>query len=385
MRVGIDTLSVIPGRVAGGTTYLVNLIQQLAEIDDNNQYVLFLSPANTDVFKTNKPNFERVILPVNTKNKPARVLWEQVVLPILFFVKRIDLMFFPGNIMSLLTSCKTVLTVHDLSTLYYLKNFPTYAKEGHLSYAKILKQLSKYSVRKASGVITISEFSKSEILHHFNVQQNRITVIYLGRAIPKRESVSKDQESLIMSRYGISVPYILYVGVLAKHKNLERLVKAFAILKRKNQLDYQLVLVGGKGSATNDIGRTIKNEGMNSEVILTEFVPVEDLHVLYRNASLFVFPSLYEGFGLPLIEAMSHGVPIVCSSAGPLSEVAGNAAIFFDPLDVNNMAHAIERVLKDLDLKNKLIKRGYERVKNFSWENTARKTLAVFEEVYRGK
>jgi glycosyltransferase involved in cell wall biosynthesis len=384
MRIGIDTLSIVPGEVAGGTTYLTNLIQHLAEIDDDNRYVLFLSSTNAAVFETDKLTFERVVLRINTKNRLLRTLFEQLALPILTLLQKIDVMFFPGNIIPLFAPCKSVLTVHDLSTEYYMTNFPEYAKEGRSIYAKSLAWMVKHSCSRADRIITDSDFSKAQITKHFAMDRKKIAVVTLGS--PHLERVfEKGSCERILQRYDIDSSYVLYVGTLAKHKNLERLLEAFAKMKRGQKIPHKLVLAGRKGSGYDDLLRKIRTVKMGEDVVLTGYVPDADLQAIYSNADLFIFPSLYEGFGLPLLEAMSYGVPVVSSNAGPLPEVAGNAALFFDPLDVDAMAQAIEKMLKDLSLRSELIKRGYERVKDFSWEDTARKTLAVFEEVYRSR
>lgn len=381
MRIGIDILSNVPNQLSGATTYLVNLIRNLAKIDTENQYFIFAVSDNAAKIAVKQDNFTYITCKIPNQYREIRIAWEQVILPLQVMRYKIEVMHFPGGTMPLAVPCKSVLTIHDLSSFYYTANMPSYMPKRRLFY---LNNLIKYSCRKADYIITDSSFSRKEILTHLKVSPNRIAVVYLASSPMYEEAVDLSSADQILRDYGINGEYILYVGTGHKHKNLDRLVEAFTKLKCKQGIPHKLVWAGRQGSGYNDLMNTIKSLGMEEEVIYIGYVPNQHLALLYRTASLLVFPSLYEGFGLPLLEAMTYGVPIASSTAGSLPEVAGDAVVYFHPCDIDEMAEVIFNTLKNKELRKKLINKGFERIKRFSWENTARNTLEVFKKVAQG-
>ena len=282
-----------------------------------------------------------------------------------------------------------VVTIHDL----ILRHFKTRraSKLGPIIYW--VKNLAYriviwLAIWRAKKIIAVSYYVKEDIIKCFGINQEKIVVTYEGvpQRIYSREMVDSD-----LGKQGIHKPYLLYVGNAYPHKNLENLIEAYKILKDNFSRDLQLVLVGEDDyfykRLRNEIFSIFPNDAAVNQIILTDFVPDEELVSLYIRASLYVFPSLCEGFGLPALEAMTYGVPVASSSATSLPEVLGEAAVYFDALDCKDMAQKIARVLGDENLQQKLTSAGYEQIKKYSWEKMARETLQVYRDAigYRQK
>ena len=241
-----------------------------------------------------------------------------------------------------------------------------------------------YFKKKASLIIAVSENTKIDVMKYLNVPEKKIRVIYHG--VEKEFQKIEDGEYLKhrLRGIGIDYPYIFYLGTLEPRKNVERLIEAFIQLKKRNQINEKLVISGIKGWGHQSIFDKVASSGIEKEIIFTGFVPNEFLPFLYNGASAFVYPSLYEGFGLPVLEAMACGVPVVTSNVSSLPEVAGDAAILLNPYSVDELADGIWRILSDEDLRNSCITKGIERAKSFTWERCAMETLKAFNEVYDG-
>ncbi len=274
---------------------------------------------------------------------------------------------------------KRVVTIHDVFHLAFSDRLSLPQR----FYAALM---INSAVRLSDKVITVSEFSKSEIVRFTGVREDRIEVVYNG--IDRNSfRVIRDSSPIkaVGAKYGLPERFVLYVGNVKPHKNLVRLLRAFERLTRYGVEDHGLVVVGKKeGFITGDeeIFRMLKcNADLEKRVLFTGYVENEELPLLYNSASLFVFPSLYEGFGLPPLEAMACGCPTVVSSAASLPEVCGDAAYYVDPHDVDSIADGMRRVLTDDDLRRRLVAKGHERVARFSWESAAGRILRLFEEV----
>lgn len=283
-----------------------------------------------------------------------------------------DLVHFPHFTVPLVFKKPYVVTLHDL--IYYLFPGACPNRLGHW-YARLMYP---NAARKARMVIADSEFSKEEIVRNLAVPRERVRVIYPG--VDTEHFRPRPAETLIKSlaRYGISKPYILYVGNHQERKNIPGLVEAFARLRRR--ADYQLVIGGPTDPRRPEVGHMIKRLGLEESVVLTGWVPLEELPALYCGAACFVFPSLYEGFGLPALEAMACGTPVVSSDSSSLPEVVGEAGILIAPRDRKLLAESIEKVLESPGLREELGEKGVRRAKLFSWETTARETLGVYYE-----
>jgi glycosyltransferase involved in cell wall biosynthesis len=276
-----------------------------------------------------------------------------------------------------------VVTVHDLGYHYY--------PEAHtLTQNVYLRWSTRYNARSAARVLADSEATRRDLVSLYRIREEKIRVVYPGRdeaLVPVSDPMLLER---VYARHGVTGPYLLYVGTLHPRKNLVRLVQAFARLLRTGDLgttgpasSLQLVLAGQKGWFYEEIYAQVRKLDLVDHVVFTGYVPDADLPSLLSGALAFVFPSLYEGFGLPVLEAMACGVPVVCSDASSLPEVAGQAALLADPLDTEAWAEALGQVVADQDLRRTLAERGLERVRRFSWRQTAQETLRVLEEAGR--
>jgi glycosyltransferase involved in cell wall biosynthesis len=238
---------------------------------------------------------------------------------------------------------------------------------------------TEYAIKKADVIVTVSEFSKREIMNVYKVSDNRIRVIYNGvgeEYFPRTQGIDE-----VKIKHGIRGKYILFVGAIEPRKNLLALIRAYNDLRQIIREEYRLVVIGVKRYGSEEILKKIEPLRLGSDIIFTGVVSREDLPLLYSGAELFVFPSIYEGFGMPVIEAMACGTPVIASNLTSIPEVAGDAALLIDPRDAGEIAEAIEAVLSDNTLKGRLSHKGKERARLFSWERNARETMALYKEV----
>jgi len=261
-----------------------------------------------------------------------------------------------------------ITTIHDMA----YKKFP-----GTLD-PKNLKRLEKsidYSVQRSNYIITISESSKKDILEEFDIPESKILIVSPSYSIKPSNLNIED----INCKYDINSSYILYVGNLEPRKNIPRLIEAFAELKKLPSFNHKLVIAGGKGWMYNEIFEIIDKLNISSDIVFTGFVSDSEKTALYKYADLFVFPSLYEGFGIPILESMAMGTPVVCSDSSSMPEAGGDAAFYVDPLDVESIANGIKTVISDNDLRQSMINKGYEQIKKFSWDESVRKLKELYK------
>jgi len=242
--------------------------------------------------------------------------------------------------------------------------------------------LIRAATLRADKVLVDSYSVKNELMDRLKVPEEKIHVVPLGVSPGYRVVDNRNLIKSVKEKYGIKKDYILQVGNIEPRKNLPRLFNAFSLVKEKTNNSYQLVNVGKKGWLYKEIFEMLNKYGLQEDIIFTEYVPEEDLVLLYNGAELLAYPSLYEGFGLPILEAMSCGTPVITSNVSSMPEVAGKAALLIDPLNGEEIAWAIHKVLTDTELKNRLKNSGLERTAFFSWEKTARQTLEVYQEAY---
>jgi glycosyltransferase involved in cell wall biosynthesis len=388
MIIGID-VSRANRKIKSGTEwYSYYLILELAKIDRKNRYFLYTPEKLRDGLANLPENFEEKIL-----RWPPKRLWTMARLSFEMLISRLDLLFVPAHIIPLVSPKNTVTTIHDVGFLRYPKLY----SQKELKYHRFgLRQ----AVKKARKIITISEFSKRELVDLCKIKPSRIEVIHLGfsprykyfcypeprcisgRRIPlnnQRDS-SADRHRSHNGRLYKDTSYILYTGRLEYKKNTPCLISAFARFKKQNQdLPHKLVLVGSLGVGGGKVLENIKKYNLENEVIMPGWVAEEDLFRIFSRASLFVFPSLYEGFGIPVLEAMASLVPVCASRRAAIPEVAGDAALFFDPENEEEMALAIAEALKNKGLRRELVARGKQRILAFSWEKCAKKTLEILK------
>jgi Glycosyltransferase len=289
------------------------------------------------------------------------------------WLKGFDIYHQPNYIPHVFTG-KTITTVHDMS----YRAFPQYHPRSRV----FLLRAFEDRLRKADRIITDSQYSRQEIVEMLRVSQESVTVIYLGAGSQYRPiAVSSDKKLELQSRYALPERYLLYVGTIEPRKNLERLIEAFYLYRQEEiGAEVKLVLAGGKGWLYEDIFAQVKVLHLEQDVIFTGYVPDEDLLSLYNMALAFVYPSLYEGFGLPPLEAMSCGVPVISSNTSSIPEVVGDAGILIDPYRTEDIAEAIGKLASSESLRDELSWRGIQRSRLFSWKQCAIETLQVYRE-----
>lgn len=303
-------------------------------------------------------------------------LWSQIFLPFAllknrFSRNRIDVFFSPAHYAPRLSPCPVVVTVHDVAYLHFPNEF---LKKDLYQ----LKNWTEYSVRKAKKVIAVSKATKKDVMTHYGIADRDIEVVYNGF------EKNIELEQAIPPVPPVKSPYVLYVGTIQPRKNINTLIRAFTLFN-KSHPDYNLVITGKKGWLFDEIFKEARDLYLNNKIVFTGFVSDEELVYLYRHAFCFVLPSLYEGFGIPLLESMSFGAPAISSYASSLPEVGGEAALYFDPNDVKDLAGRLEVLHSDKKLRRELINKGAERIKQFSWTTCAQNTLQVLQAVGNGK
>lgn len=374
MRIGINLLYLIPGIVGGTETYAAGLLHGLAQKNNEDEFIVFVNREAAEWPLPNKSNFYRFICPVTGTNRSMRYLFEQFYLPRLLRHHMIDLLHSLGYVGPILSPCPTVVTIPDLNYFDLAQTMPFVRRI-------ILRFFSTQLARKANHIITISQFSKERICRVLNIPGEKITVIYLASG--KMNSLEKPDSWLELAQlYGIKERYVVAFGVGPMHKNIPRLIQAFAILK--DQFPHQFVLIGRLASDIN-LSNMTQETALQDRLITTGYVPRSHISLLLRHADLYVIPSLYEGFGIPVLEAQQSGVAVACSNAGSLPEVAGKGAVFFDPSLVESITQTMIRCLSDNNLRANLVRLGRENIRRFSWEKTAAETLAVYQQVIRLK
>jgi len=370
VRIAIDARKL---RDYGIGTYVRNLLRNLARIDRATEYVLFTQPADVELGTELGDNFRTVV-----ERAGAYSVREQINIPLDLRREGIDLFHAPHYVLPPLTPCKSVVTIHDCIHL----RFPQYLP-NRLAYAYARSSLW-VATHRASRVLTVSEASKRDILRYFRVPESKIDVIY--NAIDERlgEPLSNEEIGRVRERYQLYDPFVLYAGNIKPHKNLERLIEAFHMLRRNGFEHVKLLIIGDEVSQYATLRRAVHRHKLHQHVRFFGFVPDKTLAALYRLASVFVFPSLYEGFGLPPLEAMASGTPVITSNVSSLPEVVGDAALLIDPYESGEIANAIRRVLTEPALASDLRQRGLARVKEFSWERSVTRVREIYEEVLTG-
>lgn len=374
MRIGIDARFFGGEQSKGLGRYTQKLIEHLAEIDTPHEYVIFLQPESIKQFRIRNKKFHLVSAPYRWYT-----VAEQIFMPLKIAQAKVDLMHFPHFNVPLLYRGPFVVTVHDLIILH----FPTERATtlGPLLYwfkHQAGQLVMRNAVRRARHVITVSEFSKHDIVNYYGIPNDSVSVTYEAASIPAQKRSDKSVEA-VMRKYGISQPYVLYIGNAYPHKNLEVLIDAASQMKKtKTASPVQYVLVGREDYFYARIKQHAWAKNVDDMVHCTGFVPDSDLSVLYEHAVAYIFPSAYEGFGLPPLEAMAHGAPVISSNASCMPEILGNAALYFDPHDISGILQAIHQVMHNAEERELLIARGYERVRSYSWRRMAEMTASMY-------
>jgi glycosyltransferase involved in cell wall biosynthesis len=370
VRIAIDARKL---RDYGVGTYVRNLLRHLSRIDPTTEYVVLCRGADCGVTQELGENFRAVAEPA----RPYSVR-EQLSVPLDLRRERIDLFHAPHYVLPPLVPCKSVVTIHDCIHL----RFPQYLPNRLAStYARTVMGVA---ARRARRVLTVSTASKQDILHYLRIPADNVEVIH--NALDSRLAMppTADEMARVRERFQLNAPFILYAGNIKPHKNVDRLIEAYSILRRRGMTEAKLLIIGEEISKYPNLRRLVHRFQLHPHVRFFGFVPEETLAALYRLASVFVFPSLYEGFGFPPLEAMASGTPVITSNVSSLPEVVGDAALLIDPMDAGAIADAMADVLGDAALRADLVRRGHERVRMFSWERSVARVREVYVEVAGG-
>jgi glycosyltransferase involved in cell wall biosynthesis len=357
-RIGVNALYLIPGGVGGTEIYLRELLAALARIDTANQYFVFTNQETGGELVPRQANFHFEPQAVRASFRPARIVWEQAGLPLEASRCRLDVMFNPGFTAPVWAACPLVTVFHDLQH----KRHPEHFRWFDLPFWRALLWASAH---RSERLIADSQSTRADLLHYYGLGGKRIDVIPLG----------VEPRFFRLDRSNIE-PYILCVSTLHPHKNLERLIRAYARRKR----DFRLSLAGMRGFYAQPLERLIAELGLVDLVQLTGWIAREELYGLYARAQAFIYPSTFEGFGLPALEAMAAGIPTACSDIPPLREIARDAALLFDPLDEDAIGAALDCVALDSGTRRRLAEAGPARARGFTWEKTAATTLRALTE-----
>jgi glycosyltransferase involved in cell wall biosynthesis len=361
----------------GVGTYIRNVVRTLGRLDSENQYMLIGLPAKVQEIGALPSNFHTIPLAA-----PERSLKGYREFRAALKGLDCDLVHIP-NLFSIPRAlpCPYVMTVHDM--LEHMSR----SREQNGFWRSLHFQFTKRVLNGAARIFAVSSFTKNEMEKLFDIPSERIEVVY--NAIDERflrGHASEADRDLIAQRYQVAYPFLLYAGRVSPHKNVVRMIEAFSALKtelEKDQLypDLKLIIIGDDLSGNPDLRRTVIRAGVQNDVRFLGFVPIEVLRIFYDSAKIFVFPSLYEGFGLPPLEAMAHGTPVVTSNVSSLPEVVGNAAVLVNPENVFEIMRALHRVLVDKALRDRMKERSYQQAGKFSWEKSVRRIMNAYEQV----
>jgi glycosyltransferase involved in cell wall biosynthesis len=374
MRIGFDVRPFLKKETGVGV-YMKNLLFSLSRTDVENEYYLFSSSLKDRLPRSKIPRFKRGrVSDLRCPVKAVNFLWYRIGWPPLddFFGTELDLTHSPHPLV-LPTKGKKIVTVHDL----YFMDFPerTQSEAG-----KIFRKKIGISLCKAEGVVCVSQFTARQVSERFPLDRNKVIVIYHGIDKEIWRDVSDEEIEKIKQKLKLPFPFLLFVGALEPRKNLLNLLTAFKVIRERGFHVY-LVLAGPDGLESENIQRRIEELGLGAWVRRVGHCMDKELMCIYRSASAFVFPSLCEGFGLPLLEAMASDLPIAASKTTAIPEVAGDAAVYFDPEDTEDMADKIIQTIEDEETRQTLISKGRKRIKNFDWSKTASETLVFYRKV----
>jgi len=377
MHIGVDAWSITQEAKAGIPTYLSNLLKALAEVDSENRYTLYVKEVPKDVTIEND-NFKIEILPFWPSKFPP--YWRHTQLPVKLLSERPDVFLSSSTLPMYYCLSKRVLLVYDVTPWL----FPHLSSRGLIdrTVRNISKKVTPHAIMHAEAIIAISHSTKRDLVNLFKSDPQKIFVVHGGwdNSVFKPHTDSREIEG-VKRKYKIVGKYIFYLGTLEPRKNISRIIEAFASLRAQEQINRKLVLAGEKGWLYSDIFHKVEKLDLEKDVIFTGYVPQQDLPILMSGADMFVYPSLYEGFGLPPLEAMACRTPVITSNVSSLPEVVGDAGILVNPYSADEIAKAIYQVLSNGELRQRMRQKGFERAKLFSWEKAALQTLKVFQSI----
>ncbi len=363
-RIGIDARKLTD---FGLGTYIQNLVHSLAEIDSENHYVLFVGPHQRQLLELLPDNFELMV-----ETAPMYSVRELVALSWRLKRCRLDLYHATHYVLPVWVPCRAVVTIHDIIHLLYPEFLP-----GPLAFFYAQRMIRR-GLMRGDRIIAVSQNTKTDLMDYFEVDGEKIRVIYNGVADHFRERLPDDQRRTLLEALEIRGPYLLFVGNPKPHKNLDNVLRAFARAQQLKPFEATLVCVGDRGGSDFKLRQRAERHGIADRLQLVGHVDVDTLRALYQGAQLFLYPTLYEGFGLPVVEAMASGVPVITSNNSALKEIAEGYAELVDPLDVEEMARTIARCMADEEGRSALARLGARRAQDFRWRLAAERTLETY-------
>jgi glycosyltransferase involved in cell wall biosynthesis len=367
MKIGIEAERANLPHPTGVERYAAELIKNFARMDSENEYVLYFRTKPQQWFYDLPKNFSIKVMPFPKYWTQIRISWEM-------FLHPVDVLFIPASALPIYHPKNSVATVHDVAW----RMFPG-------AFTKVMRRYLEWStsmaVRSAAKIIAVSEATKVDLKKFYGIEPEKVAVTHLGLN-PNFRPMTYEEVQPVLDKYGLVYrKYVLFLGTMQPRKNIIRLVDAYTKLKIENHIEEKLAIFGGKGWLWEPILEKITTAGKDGSVKYFNYADEKDLPYLYAGASLLTLPALYEGFGLPPLEAMASGVPVVVSNISSLPEVVGEAGRLVDPNSVDSIASGLLEVLTNSSLREDMIKKGIDISKNFTWEQTARKTLDVFKEL----
>ena len=374
MRIAVDIRRMYEFGLA---TYVRNVVRTLGRVDTVNEYILVGSAARFEKLGTLPENFH-----FHPLQNPEATFANYLEMHRAMNALEVDLIHVPHTFWRpLITKAPFVITVHDLLDYMYRARTSNGMRRSIHSY------MTRQVMHHAARIFAVSKFTKRDVARYFNVSPDKIEVVYnaLDESFMRGHSTDAEQ-AMIRGRYQVDSPFLLYTGRISPHKNVARIIEAFSALKAElakegTYPDLKLIIIGDEVSKNPDIRRAVIRSGMQHEVRFLGYVSIDVLRIFFDMAKVFVFPSLYEGFGLPPLEAMAHGTPVVASNTSALPEVVGNAAMMVNPENVFEISRALQRVLTDQSLRERMKAAGLEQVQRFSWDTSVRRMLDVYEQV----
>ncbi len=365
MRIGVNLLFLY--EITGIGVYAKNILENLGKIDKNNQYIIFVnSETKNDVFYSFQ-NFKYVELPFKASNRLIRIFFEQIVLPFLCLRYKITVLFNPSIFNPFLCFCKKIIVFHDFDFLYDKKK----------SFKNFYLKLNLHSAFKSQKIVTISNYIKNETISRYPFLVSKVNMIYNG--LPKINNFFL--QNITNDTFNIEKPYIFYIGLILPRKNIENLIRAFKIFSEKHK-NFNLVLAGRIVEGNNNVEKVIEELQLKNKIKFIGYVQEKEKVLLYTHSMCLAFLSIREGFGLPILEAQSLGVPVLASNMTSLPEVGGDGALYVDPYNVEEIAKKMEEIVFNEKLRKKLIQKGYENIKRFSWEKSANELLNLFSSIW---
>ena len=370
MRIGID-FHVADGIYQGVRTYLANIIEEMMRVENELTYYIYMKKPNEFVHE------KTYCAKYSIRKLPSTSGRFNLLMGFPAYAIRDSLSLFHGQyVLPLFLPCRSVLTIHDILFESNPEFFPKFHR-------RLLKFFVPISAKRSHRIISVSEFTRKQIIKYYNIPPEKITVIHEGASRQFGPIKNKDFIYSQLTRYGIRKKYVLFVGRIEPRKNVTGLLEAFNHMRRRDKRDLCLVIVGNQDRIfqSTELTTSIKDMQVNSDVIFTGGVSEEDLSVLYNGAEVLAYPAFAEGFGLPVLEAMACGTPVVTSNTTSLPEIAGDAALLVNPYSAREIGECLERVLRDSELRRELSRKGLQRAKKFRWREASQKTIQLYREV----